>query len=517
MTAALALGWFYLLPTELVVLGKHVAASVGFVQNWWLWHEVGYLDPAAETKPLLHLWSLGVEEQFYLLYPLLLAWLSRRGARPALIIAVIGLGSFAAELLTQHWSAEGAYFLPHARFWEVVLGLTVIEQKFTFPGWWAWLPVGGAALLISAGPQAWVNRRVLSQRLLVGIGLISYPLYLWHWVLLTYLRIAEPGGPTSRQLALALAASFLGAWLTYRVVESPIRHQRIWLARPLPLLALLFGVGGLGLVAVALRGVPGRFPAEIAASAEALNYDHLAGVRADECWLGKNAAPDGFASDCVDPPAAAGHAPLIFIWGDSHAGSLTAGLRALQSRRSFRIAQFTRDACRPLLGVGYGNCKRGNRFVLTELERTQPDAIVLYAAWDHVESQLGKLDATLAAIQAITSRPLFVIGPPPQWDPSLPRAVVEHFKQFGTAPDRMTFGLVSRFVRVDEKRVEQLRERAVTYISARTVFCNGEGCLTRTGTGAQDFVSWDYGHLTRAGGLYLFEHGLPDALWGAVR
>ena len=95
-----------------------------------------------------------------------------------------------------------------------VTGLIVIDHTFAFPGWWAWLPVGGAALLISAGSGAWVNRWLLSQRLLVGIGLISYPLYLWHWVLLTYLRIAEPGGPSPRHLALAVAASVVGAWLT---------------------------------------------------------------------------------------------------------------------------------------------------------------------------------------------------------------------------------------------------------------------------------------------------------------
>ena len=549
LLAALTLGWFYLLPSELVLLGKHVAASVGFVQNWWLWHEVGYFDPAAETKPLLHLWSLGVEEQFYLIYPLLLAWLSRRGARPLSIITVVGLASFAAELFTQQRSQEAAYFLPHARFWELmvgalvaaratesaslsahrrnaqslvglalaVTGLIVIDHTFAFPGWWAWLPVGGAALLISAGSGAWVNRWLLSQRLLVGIGLISYPLYLWHWVLLTYLRIAEPGGPSPRHLALAVAASFVGAWLTYRGVETPIRGQRTWFARPLPLLALLAGVGGLGLVVVALQGLKGRLPAEVAASAEALNYDPLAGVRSDECWLSKHAPADGFASDCVEPPAANGQAPLIFIWGDSHAGSLTAGLRALQSRRSFRIAQFTRDSCRPLLGVGYGLCKQGNRFVLKELQRTQPDAIVLYSAWDHVEGELAKLNPTLDAIQGITSKPVFVIGPPPQWDPSLPRTVVEHFKQFGTAPDHIVPGLERRVARVDRKMTEQLRDRGVTYISARSVFCNKDGCLTRTGTGPQDFVSYDYGHLTRAGGLYLLEHGLPDTLWGPAR
>jgi peptidoglycan/LPS O-acetylase OafA/YrhL len=552
LLAALVLGWFYLLPEELVLLGRHVAASVGFVQNWLLWREVGYFDPAATTKPLLHLWSLGVEEQFYLIYPCLIALLSRRRRTNLLaVIAGIGLASFGLGLLTLRWSAEAAYFLPHSRFWElmagaaiavprtapapelpgglrrrnaqafvglalIVTGLIAIAETFSFPGWWACLPVGGAALLISAGPLAWVNRRVLSNPLLVAVGLISYPLYLWHWVLLTFLRIREPSGPAPLHIALALAASFVAAGLTYRLVERPIRGQHTWLARPAPLLALLAGVGGLGLVVVASHGLPRRFPEQIAAVAASLQYDPLVGAKSPECWLSRRSAPDAFASSCVDPPDPQQREPLIFVWGDSHAARLTAGMRALQATRAFRLAQFTRDSCRPMLGVEPSPCEQGNQFVLGELARTKPDVIVLFANWTG-KGKLSKLNATLAAIQAISSQPVFVIGPAPQWEPSLPRSIVQYYERFGTAPDRMTLGLLPGVADADRRLREQLRDSGVTYVSAWQVFCDAEGCLTRTDSDPHSLVSWDYGHLTTSGAAYLLVHGLPDALWGRRR
>jgi peptidoglycan/LPS O-acetylase OafA/YrhL len=554
LVASLALGWFYLLTDEFVLLGKHVAASVGFAQNWLLWREVGYFDPTADTKPLLHLWSLGVEEQFYLIYPLFISFLSRRWRTNLLaVIAGVGLVSFGLELLTQRWSAEAAYFLPHARFWElmvgallavpraprehetparqrianaqscaglalVLTGLIVIQETFSFPGWWAWLPVGGAALLISAGPLAWLNRRVLSSPLLVSVGLISYPLYLWHWVLLTFLRISEPGGPSPRHLALAVAASFVAAWLTYRLVERPIRGQRTWLARPLPLLALLASVGSLGLV-VGLHGLDRQLPEQFAAAAASLHYDPLAGAKSGDCWLDKNAAPDGFAGGCVDPPDGKEQAPLVFVWGDSHAACLTPGMRALQATRSFRIAQFTRDNCWPVLGVGYELCQQGNRFVLSELARTNPDVIVLFAHWtvNGREAKLSQLNDTLAAIQAVSSRPVFVIGPAPEWKVSLPRSIVLHFERYGTAPARINFGLLRNVAGIDSKLQDLLRDSAATYVSAWQVFCDTEGCLTRTNSDPRAVTSWDYGHLTTSAGVYLLEHGFPDTLWGRRR
>lgn len=253
--ASFAFGWFALLPDEFAKLGKHVAGGAGFFSNFLLRGESGYFDNAAETKPLLHLWSLAIEEQFYLFWPLMLTFVHRRGWGFLGITASIAAVSFAANIDAVVSDPVGAYYLPLPRFWELmlggllaygllhhswivgqyrglrswagalllVLGLIVIDQGRSFPGWWALLPTLGTALVISGGHDAWLNQRVLANKFLVWFGLISYPLYLWHWPLLSFARLVD-GSALVPWIRLALICSaVLLAWLTYRFVEQPLR------------------------------------------------------------------------------------------------------------------------------------------------------------------------------------------------------------------------------------------------------------------------------------------------------
>jgi len=252
LAACLALGWPVLLPDEYAALGKHVAAGAGFVSNIALWREAGYFDSAAELKPLLHLWSLGVEEQYYLVWPLLLLLFRRH---MGWMIVALGAASFALNLWMVGTHPTAAFYLPFTRFWELLMGsflafslrkagssqdllsitgiafiaagFILLEPQKAFPGWWALLPVLGAALIVRAGPQAWISRRVLAHPAMVFVGLISYPLYLWHWPLLTYARIVHGGEPPAAARLGLLAASMVLAWLTYELVEKPIRFSRI--------------------------------------------------------------------------------------------------------------------------------------------------------------------------------------------------------------------------------------------------------------------------------------------------
>jgi peptidoglycan/LPS O-acetylase OafA/YrhL len=305
MTACFVFGWFSLLMDEYMQLGKHIAGGAAFVSNFLLWQESGYFDNSAETKPLLHLWSLGIEEQFYIVWPLLL-WLSwKRKFNFFAVTLAIAVGSFYLNIKGIKQDAVATFYSPITRFWELMIGgllawitiykkstfagiclkvdrlivstiyknkqvtkgrtlanlsaftglallvygLVIIAKDFSFPGVWALVPALAALLIISAGPAAWINRQILSTNIFVWFGLISYPLYLWHWPLLSFAQIIENGSPSRNTRITAVAISILLAWLTMKFIEKPFRfgNQRTGL-KVATLSGFMFVIGVSGVV-----------------------------------------------------------------------------------------------------------------------------------------------------------------------------------------------------------------------------------------------------------------------------
>jgi peptidoglycan/LPS O-acetylase OafA/YrhL len=292
--ACYAVGWLTLLPPEYKELGKQIAGGAGYVSNFVLWNEHGYFEQAADAKPLLHLWSLGIEEQYYIFWPLLsyVAW--KRRLNLLAITLAIGAVSFALNVGKASTDSVAAFYSPQTRFWEllvgsalaygvlhrerwasndnvalaearslvgaalIAVGLATIAVDRAFPGWWALLPTIGTALIISAGATAWLNRTVLSNRVLVWFGLISYPLYLWHWPLLSFAQIIENGLPPRPVRLVAVVASIALAWLTYELVEKPLRFGRFKAAKGVGLFACMIVVGALGFQSFASGGLTSR-------------------------------------------------------------------------------------------------------------------------------------------------------------------------------------------------------------------------------------------------------------------
>ncbi len=376
MASCAAFGWLALFPDEYKMLGKHMMGGAGFVSNLLLWNEVGYFDRAADSKPLLHLWSLAVEEQFYIVWPLLL-WLGAR-RRMVPLLVLLGLASLALNLHGVALDQSAAFYSPASRMWELMLGallaganwgalrlslelrsaplgggaarqrrlvlrfggvrarrlasaagllliglgLALAGRGRPYPGAWALLPTLGAALLIAAGPRAWCNRVLLSARPLVWVGLISYPLYLWHWPLLAFLHIVD-GGLLSRGSRLAaLAAALLLAWLTCRYAERPLRDPANGARKAAGLALGMLLLAAAGAWIYRHDGLPARSGvAEGAARQQALvlveDKDNAAACKRRYGF----AAVEQF---CLLDEV--GREPTVALIGDSHAHHLVGGL-----------------------------------------------------------------------------------------------------------------------------------------------------------------------------------------------
>lgn len=359
LTFSYTLGWFILDSAEYKQLGKHIAGGAGFVSNFVLWTESGYFDNLSDTKPLLHLWSLGIEEQFYIVWPLLL-WLGWRLGSNLLMMAVsIGLISFGLNLSSVHPTPSAAFYLPLTRFWELLVGsvlayatlaeknsiahdlsrkfsgsLTsmfgvillitgffVISRERLFPGWWAVLPTLGAVLIIAAGAHAWLNRVILSNRVLVWFGLISFPLYLWHWPLLSFARILESGTPSRKTRLLAILLSIALAWLTYRLVEKPVRQGARSKYAVVLLLFFMGLVGFIGYNTYQRDGLTFRGTAQILALKNTGEAGGDEGMSINQCGITNEV--DQIFQNCKQDRRAQ---PKYALLGDSKAGALYGGL-----------------------------------------------------------------------------------------------------------------------------------------------------------------------------------------------
>ncbi|MBU3635460.1 acyltransferase [Polynucleobacter sp. es-GGE-1] len=381
------LGWFVMLPSEFMQLGKHILAGASFVSNWVYWLEAGYFDELAELKPLLNLWSLGVEEQFYIFWPCIILLLMRmKFSLRNMLIGLIVL-SFLVNILFVRPYPSATFYLPFARTWELGLGgliaiyysstrvkrfnnliamlglagilapIFYLSPQSVFPGWLVLPPVLGTALLLAVAQSDILPMKFFSTSWVVALGLISYPLYLWHWPVLSFGRLMKGASLSAIETIFLLFISLILAHISYMLIEKRIRYlgKKIVIA----LCLLMVGIGFQGWNTYHREGLEHRLTKNIQIPIDQ-KQDFVK-------WERKGMLPTGNCEPGFIYPEAhvcaqsngSQDADIIVI-GDSHAFSAYWGIaKAYGDQHVVRLVG--QGACLPFLDAGefgqYPSCK----------------------------------------------------------------------------------------------------------------------------------------------------------------
>lgn len=473
LTFVSVLGYFFLLDREYRNLGQHIYSSAAFIQNFRLLSEIGYFTDDALRKPLLHLWSLAIEEQFYIVFPIICTLIWRFSRSKKLIghmVFFITGASFLACLLVQDKSFS--FYFPLTRFWELGCGIVlaffesfgyirtkrallglrhflsclglafitvpmfIYTPAMVHPGWITLLPVLGSVSLIMAQPDAIINRTLLSWPPMTFVGLISYSLYLWHWPLLAFIFICVPNAPASL-ICAALILSFVLATLVYYFVENPVRISKGWgkLSTTVLLLIGLVFAFSFGQLVRECAGFPNR----------TINKQHADLTRIRDGWINWKKMPSidfhGSKLHVTDKNAF----PSILFAGDSHVEQYHLRMKLLSKSSGKTAAIIAPGGCYILNAAMYKDekCKNASRDFYKLLSDPRIKTVVIGNKWGGRIDSPAFLTGTAKFKDALKNRPdvnAFVLLDAP-WDQGEKHNIqgtfdpYKHYKRYNSKPE----------------------------------------------------------------------------------
>jgi peptidoglycan/LPS O-acetylase OafA/YrhL len=523
-TICSGVAWALMLPHDFDRFSASVASLALFGSNFFFWLRSGYFDPSAAESPMIHTWSLAVEEQFYIVFPLLLAWLWHSGSRERVVAALwaAALVSFGLCLWGSVNASSANFYLAPFRAWELlagalcalataprvtrpalgVLGVALIgfaifwlDEKTPFPSAYALLPVIGAILIIRYAVTGTPAARVLSLRPVVAIGLVSYSAYLWHQPLFAFARLSTTAAPSQTQMLLLSAATMVLAAATYVLIEQPFRGHKLRVPQN-------FVLRGAAMVIVLMLvvGVSGILVSQV--------HGRDLRKRVGANW-GLDKTCDGALGA---PQCQTSTAPEVAVWGDSFAMHLIEGFR-LNATPAF--IQMTMAGCTPNLGnLSFGkSCEAFNAQVIDQLRaRSSIHTVIIATPFDHTVyggSDTGRLDEvlesyrkTIKLLRAAGKRVVFV-APPPLDGTNLGRCL-SRAHWYGRSLKSCDFdkAAMSPSARAARQLLQRLAPE-VPIVWLDPLLCGTDKCAAAIG---EIFVFRDEAHLTREGSRYLGEH-----------
>lgn len=519
MLATLVISYFMLLPEFFTNFSESLSASAAFVSNIYFWREWGYFSPDSMTKPLLHTWSLSVEEQYYIFAPLF-TWLvySFFHRKWRMVLLPILLISLALSIVAMTKAPTANFFLLPTRAWELLLGallahsppmplrsktmreilgalaicmigyaVFMFDNGTPFPGYNAIFPCFGAAMLIYLGQSGGSSiNTAISQRAMAATGKISYSLYLVHWPLISFAYFITLAPPTPLQALGILVLGFILATLSWRFIEQPFRSPRYWDTRNVICagLAAIVVFAAVGVVGIKTKGLPSRFSdyhhVEIAGS----NHD---GWKAGTCFLEDNLDVTKW-NEKACTLVKGGHKKVL-LWGDSFAGHYVQGIVANKNKIPYTVIQYSGAGCPPMLdynGFNAAPCRAFNQHALDIIRENKIDTVILAGRWQNQKRKdLVWLQSTLAELEKMKVK-TYLIGQSPEFPID-----IQPLAYYKGAADKTN-------VYFDSSYNDDLRKMAgiAQFIDPMEKLCDGVVCPFRDG---REFLFQDATHLSKEG------------------
>ncbi|MED7666787.1 acyltransferase [Pseudomonas moraviensis subsp. stanleyae] len=532
--AAVVAGYFFLTPHDYNVLAGRIVYAVASLSNIRFYTDsLDYFAADQSSNWLLHLWSLAVEVQFYLIFPLLLYLARSRRIALSLLMTLFSV-SFALCIWLTPDNQPAAFFLLPTRVWEFVAGglaflggsyissrigkilsagglvliaasIFFFRESMMFPGWLAIIPVLGTAMVIAAQRES----KLLSNRFVQFFGTISYSLYLWHWPVWVGARQYRlEAGPQTTLLLLCI--SIVLALLSYNFVERPLNNLRHNQRRQRGnVLAASVAAGLLAITSwgvIAKAGFPSRVPELISEVGPRFRVDIKQKPRDGVCFLTLGEGPELYKDKCFTTVIDESQT-MMFVWGDSFAAHIWFGLSASSSYIGVPLLGATSAGCLPLLNAPSkfnSNCALNNQRALAEIKRIKPNTVILFARWPDAEQSgvdvVGGIRNTVDYLAA-EGVGAVVVGPNIEWAPNLPqRLTQESFARGGVVPERLTDPFQFVVKSLDDRMRKSLIGSGARYISLYELLCSDAGCKTVvTVDGREELTVYDFGHLTVIG------------------
>ena len=527
------ISFIFMSPGSMKSFSQSQVATSLFLSNFLFLSQADYFTPLPEIMPLIHTWSLAVEEQYYVFFPIFLILTWKYGTRLIFwLILLIALLSFiSSEWGWRNYPIQN-FYLTTSRAWEILLGSLIAfvinkvgqrnnnflslfglllisfsiftyDESMPFPSIYTFVPVLGTLLIILyAGKDTFVAR-ILSIKLLVSIGLIGYSLYLFHQPVFSLARIIGFSMSNNYTFITLFCISVLLAALSYKFIEQPFRksENKVLKNKTYFLLFSLFFTLlfiGLGLLGNFTNGFDHRLTTEQKKILEWEKYDYRSKYLEGECFLTSDQNYEDFKNRCQGTGK-------IFIWGDSYAAALASGWRLVDPS----ISQYTIAGCPPIFDYNFHmvpNCKETNENIFKLLEQNQDSHLIIQANWMAPVYQVALPDFlnTIERLKNSGIDAITIIGGVPQYFPALPQQLSLN-KESLSNTHKMKSANIIEIIKADESLKKLSKENKIKFVSIIDEICVDDKCDAIIKNNENQFIpiTWDYGHSTEGGAEYI--------------